>query len=59
MLCWLCGVFPAPNTPQRRAGEEQPELRLPRDVCHSLQRCSDLLTPDTNSGEMELNLATG
>lgn len=42
-------------------GQERskPGLRLPRDRRHSLQRCSDLITPDTNSSETQLNLALG
>lgn len=32
-------------------------LRLPRDRRHSLQRCPDLITSDTDSSETRLNLA--
>lgn len=32
-------------------------LRLPWDRRHSLQRCSDVITSDTNSSERQLNLA--
>lgn len=51
-----------PTLLQPRAGQEPARaqgLRLPRDRRHSLQRCPDLITSDTDSSETRLNLAVG
>lgn len=59
---WLHRIFPAPALLQPRAGQEPGRaqgLRLPWDRRHSLQRCPDLITSDTDSSETRLNLAVG
>lgn len=53
----LHGIFPAPNSAaaQGRTGACQGS----GDRRHSLQRCPDLITSDTDSSETGLNLAVG